>query len=198
MIVSTAQLTDISTSITEPVTTAYGKLHMRVSITEDDSLIGNLITASREYIERHCNQSFAAHTYRADLWNFADCFELPMGPVQSVTHIKYYDTASPNVLQTLAASNYRLTNNVIRKAYGVSWPSIASRADAVQIQFVTGWKDQSSPQGTGADCPEAVRAAVLLLAASLYENREHETLYPGQLLQTRAFDMLLAPYRCYQ
>ena len=198
MIIKYSQLTDISSSITEPVVTAFAKTHLRVDISADDTLIANLVTAAREHVEQHCNRSFAVHTYRADLPGFYDEMILPMQPVQSITHVKYYDTASPSVLQTLSTNVYNLHNGTVSRNYGQSWLSTDTRPDAVQITFVTGWRDQSSPQGTGPDCPEAVKSAILLLVGDLYENREYQTAYPGQLLETRTYQMLLAPWRLYQ
>ena len=198
MIITYDQLTETSTSVVEPVSLYEAKQHMRVDIPDDNIFIQSVLTAAREHVEQHCNRSFAAHTYRADLPGFYDVMELPMRPVQSITHIKYYDTASPSVLQTLANTVYALNNGVIRRGLGQSWLSTATRADAVQITFVTGWRDNSSPQGVGADCPHSVKAAILLLMADLYEHREYQLAYPGQLLETRTFKMLLAPHRVYQ
>lgn len=198
MIIRPDQLTETSTSITEPVTTAYAKTHMRVDITADDTLIGNLVSAAREYAEQFCNRSFAVHTFRADLPGFYDEMVLPLQPIQSITHIKYYDNASPSVLQTLGTGVYSFDRDRITRRSGQSWPTVDARPRPVQITFVTGWRDQSSPQGVGADCPEAVKSCILLMAASLYENREYESAYAGQLLESRAFKMLLAPYRLYQ
>ena len=47
-------------------------------------------------------------------------------------------------------------------AYGASWPSIRRQGDAVSVEFTAGY-------GGFNDVPEDVRAAVLLLAAGLYD-----------------------------
>ena len=198
MIVNPKHVTEVSVSGTEPVTTAYAKTHLRVDISDDDTLIGNLVTAAREYCERYLGQSLVQHTYRADLPTAYDVIELPHGPVQSITTIKYYDTASPQVLQTLSSNVYSLVNDTVRRNLGQSWASHATRSDAYQVTYVTGWKDTSSPQGTGESVPQAVKAAILLLTADLYENREAQIMYAGQLHDNRAVTMLLHPYRVYQ
>ena len=182
----------------EPITTAYAKSHLRVDHTTDDTLIGNLVTAARQYCEAYCQQSFVQHTYRADLWSFADVMVLPMQPIQSISSVKYYNTASPSVLTTLATTTYQLSNNVLRRVYGQSWPAVANRADAVQITYTTGFADSSSPQGTGISLPESCKAAMLMLIGDYYENREAAVLYPGQLLENRAVKALLNMYRVYQ
>jgi len=92
---------------------------------------------------------------------------LPIPPVQQVTHFQYYDTA--NVQQDLSVDAYRLTVNG-EEAYvdlvdGYSWPSVYDRADAVQIQYDTGFGDAP------ADVPAGIVQAVKLIVAHWYETR---------------------------
>lgn len=198
MKVSTEYITETSVSSTEPLTVAEAKLHLRVDISTDDTYIGDLITSARMWCEEYCQRSFVQHTYRADLPYFADVMELPLGPVQSISSIKYYDTASPNALQTLSTNVYALNHDTVTRNDGQSWESVAYRNDAVQITFVTGWQDTSSPQGTGAAVPRPVVQAMRLLIGDAYENREWQVLYPGQLHESRAMFNLLNAYRAYR
>ena len=198
MLIYSHQVTETVAVVTEPITTAYAKSHLRVDITDDDTLIANLVTAARQYTEIFCARSFGQHTYRADLWDFADLMKLPLGPVQSIESIKYRDTASPSVLQTLATTVYAKNKDSIVREYGQSWPSINSRFDAVQVTFKTGYSDLASPEDTIANVPEGVKSAMLLLIGDLYENRESQQLYPGQILESRSFKMLLNTYRKYR
>jgi len=199
MLIYSHQVTETGTVPAEPVTLAYAKNHVRVDISDDDTLIGNLITAAREYAEIFCARSIVQHTYRADLANFSDVMELPLGPVQAISSIKYYDTASPSVLQTLSTAVYALHKDCVYRNNGQSWPSVGTgRPDAVQITYKTGYSDLASPEDSVANVPEAINSAILLLLADLYENRESQVLYPGQLLENRAFRMLLNTYRQYR
>lgn len=198
MKVSTENITEVSVSSTEPLSVAEAKSHLRVDISTDDSYIGDLISSARAWCEEFCQQSFVQHSYRADLPGFWDAMHLPLGPVQSITHIKYYDTASPNALQTLSTNVYALNNNVVSRNDGQSWESVAHRSDAVQITYSTGWKDSSSPQGVGASVPRPVVQAMRLLIGDAYENREWQVLYPGQLHESRAMFNLLNAYRVYR
>ena len=95
LIISTEKLTETVTVATEPITTAEAKSHLRVTIPDDDTLIDGLITAAREHVEFFCGRSFAQHTYRVDIADFHDEMVLPYQPVQSITNIKYYNTAQP-------------------------------------------------------------------------------------------------------
>jgi len=188
---------EISVSSTEPVTTAYAKDHLRVDISDDDTYIGNLITAARLYCERYLRLSLVQHTYRADLSGFYNCVTLPYGPVQSITHIKYYNTDLPSVLTTLDSNVYQLHNDTVTRAYGQSWESTYTRPDAVQITYVSGWKDTSSPEGFGEAVPMAIKQAILILVSGMYEFRE-DRIVGNLVIKNDTVDMLLAPYRNYQ
>ncbi|KKK75959.1 hypothetical protein LCGC14_2868480, partial [marine sediment metagenome] len=74
------------------------------------------------------------------------------------------------VQQTLDASVYDVdttsTPGRITLAYNQSWPSIRGEHHAVEIIFVTGYGDAAT------DVPDRIIAAIKLMAAHLYENRE--------------------------
>ena len=67
---------------------------------------------------------------------------LPRSPLISVQSVQYYDTSGS--LQTLDPSTYtikpssRSSHGGIVLALGASWPSVASRPDAIQINFTAG------------------------------------------------------------
>jgi uncharacterized phiE125 gp8 family phage protein len=151
---------------TEPVTLAAAKLHLRVDATTENTLITSLITAAREQAEHYAGRAFAAQTLEAALDDFPGCdgeIVLPMGPVASVSSLKYTDTAG--VEQTFSASSYALSaygaSNRITLAADATWPSTDSIADAVRIRYVTG----------SAACPKAAISAILLIVSQLYEGR---------------------------
>jgi len=183
----------VSDAATEPVTVSEAKDHLRVDISDDDTLIGNYIKTARQYVEYYCGQSFISRTYRADIYGFADDIWLPYGPVLSVSSIQYYDTSSPEALQTWASANYRLHNDVIYRGIGVNFPSTGSQPDNVQITYVAGW-NADSPQTV----PEPVRQVILLMVGSMYEQREVQVFYPGQVLQNPVYKALLSAYRAYR
>jgi len=194
--VTSDKVTLITAPASEPVTTTEAKNHLRVDVTDDDTLIGSLITAAREYCEIYTGQSFIERTYRADLYDFADDIWLPNGPVTAISSVKYYDTSSPQALTTWAASNYTLQRDMVRRNDGVSFPSVGTQYDNVQITYTAGWLDQSSPQAE--NIPQAVKQALLLMVSDLYENREAQVLYPGQILANPVYHALLNAYRVYR
>lgn len=197
MLISTDQITETGI-VTELLSTAVAKTHLRVDITDDDTLITSMVVAARIYCENFCARSFATHTYRADIPNFADEMVLPGRPIQSITQIQYYDTSSPEALTTLATNVYQLSQSSVVRRYGMDWPtSWAIRPDAVQITYVTGSLDNASPRA--AWLPEPVEHAMLMIIGDLYENREGQFSTSFQQIQpNRTVDMLLNAYRVYQ
>lgn len=189
-------VTEVTAPTAEPVSLAETKDHLRVDINDDDNLILGLIQAAREYAEEYLGRSLIQRTYRADLPYFADDIWLPRGPVVSIGSIKYWDTSSPSVQQTWAATNYQLYYDVVKRTHGAAFESVYPRPDAVQITYTAGYLDTSSPQAENV--PYALKAAMLLMVGDLYEHRESQVLYPGQLLNNPTMTRLLDAFRAYR
>lgn len=158
----------ITAVATEPVTTAEAKLHLRVDVSDDDALIGGLITAAREFAEHYTGRAFAPQTLEMALDRFPvyedDCIDLDLPPVATITSVKYTDATGTE--QTIAGSAYSLSlygdSRRIAPTYGVYWPTTQDVPDAVRIRYVTGY----------TTLPKAAKAGLLLLIGHLYENRQ--------------------------
>lgn len=182
---------------TEPVTTAEAKTHLRVTISDDDTYIGTLITVARRHVETITGRALINQTWDYFLDNFpsGDKIVIPLPRLSSVTSVKYTD--KDNVQTTFAASKYIVdTNNEpgqIVLAYGESWPTFTPRPiNAVEIRFVAGY-------GSGAaSVPEGIKQAMLLLIAHWYENREPINI--GNIVTEipETANALLWPYRVLQ
>lgn len=135
-------------------------------------------------------RALVEQTWRQDFPAFCDRLRLPLGPVQSIASIKYFDADEAE--QTVPAETYALVTDGlgarIDLVSGADWPSpVYDRADAVRITFVAGY-------GAAAAVPAPIRQAALLYAAHLYEHRE--AVGPGDLKDVpMAVDRLIAPYR---
>jgi len=196
--VNTELVTETVEVVTEPITTAEAKAHLKVSISDDDTLIDGIVTAARANAEIHTARSFAQHTYRADIANFHDVIVLPHRPVQSITHIKYFNTDSPEVLTTVDGSVYSLFADRVYRNHGQDWPTAwAIKPNAVQITYVTGYKDQSSPVGVGGSFPKPVKQALHLMIGDMYENREAQFVVFNQIQANPTVRALLDPYRVF-
>lgn len=152
----------------EPVTLADAKAHLRLDITDDDTLVEGLIKAARAFVEGYTNRALMTRGLSFTMPYFADEITLPIAPVTEIESIKYID--GDGVEQTLAAENYQTdlirTPPRIKPAHGESWPLVrAGQYNGVTIQFNAG-------HAAAADIPGDLRHAVLLMVAHLYELRE--------------------------
>ena len=164
-------LEKISNPTQFPVTLAEIKRHLRVTTDDDDSLLTDYIASATEYCE---DQVPGARSFMSQTWDWkihffpGDSFEVPRPPLQSLTHIKYFATNSSTGTTTLSSTNYlvHIPTNMpgqieLHPEVG-SWPSVADRADAVQVRLISGW----------TIAPNQVKQAVKLLVGHWYSNRE--------------------------
>lgn len=154
----------------EPVTTAEAKAHLRVDVSDDDTLIAALIVAARQAFEEINGRSLFTTTWKLilDQWPDGDTIRVPRPPLQSVTSISYVDTDGNTTVWD--AANYVVeimrTPGRIYLAYDASWPTASLRpASPITITYVSGW-------ATVGAIPQRYKAAILLLLGHLYENRE--------------------------
>jgi uncharacterized phiE125 gp8 family phage protein len=162
----------------EPVTTAEAKAHLRVDISDDDTLIAGLVTAARRLIEGWTGIRMITQTW----YYYLDCFPmeeeiiLPIGPVSAVSSVKYMKQ-DDSVLSTMSASDY-VTDLVglparITLKDSASWPGDTLReVNGVVIEFVAGY-------GNASDLV-AARAA-LTAAEALVASATAETLAAAQV-----------------
>ena len=193
MYVLTDQITETVAPTAYPVTLVEAKAHLRVDISDDDTLITSMISAATDYVEAFLGRSLVPRTYRADLRGFY-FGNLPMRPIIAISSIKYYDTGSPETLTTWDASNYTLLHDQLWWTSGATYPDYASRPDAFQVTYTAGYAPTSSPEVAAENVPDAIKAAILMLVGDQYEFREAKT--SGQYYsENTTVNMLLSSYR---
>jgi len=98
-----------------------------------------------------------------------DFLRFPFPHVGSVQEICYFDRNS--LSQVLPASQYFICkvgrHYQISLHAGASWPSVANRPDAIEVQFSCGYPDVASVPGD-------IQAAARLLVGHFFENRLSE------------------------
>lgn len=168
--------------IAEPVTLAEAKLWARVDITDDDTLITSLITAAREYVEEVTKRQVMTATYTMGIdmfpfgvgdlrffWNRFGTIDLPRAPLQSVSSV-VYSAADGSGNVTLASNLYQVDiariPGRLAPIYTQVWPMPQVMTfNAVVITFVCGWV-------SAAKVPERLKAAIKMMVATMYRNRE--------------------------
>lgn len=136
----------------------------------EDTLLENFITVARRFCERYQKRAYITQTWDWWLDDWPDSpFLVPISPLQSVSHIKYYDTDdSENTFSTdyYMVDTYSDPGRISLK-YGESYPSTTLRPiNGVVIRFVAGYGDDRTY------VPEEIKQAIKLLAGHLYEHRE--------------------------
>jgi uncharacterized phiE125 gp8 family phage protein len=167
----------------EPVTLSEAKKQLEIasSDTSHDTHLSALIGAAREQWEHDTDSVTCFQTLRLRVASIFDGFKLLKSPIHSITSIQYFDGS--NTLQTLASSQYQLHGDQIRLAYLVTLPATVSRWDAWQVTYKAGHSQD------GQSVPEAARAAILMLVAHYFENRD---MVMSDALQTmRPYEMLV-------
>ncbi len=172
----------IETAATEyPVTLTEAKLHLRVDFSDEDTLISNYIAAATAFAEEYTRMSLLTTTIRQalsdfpaySLYNPFQAIRLFRPPLQELLTVKYYD--SDNVQQTLYDSAGDTSKLIIDStrypariypAYDTTWPTTASRPDAVEVRYKAGWS-------SAAQVPPDIKQAILLLIGEMYERREN-------------------------
>ncbi|TIN83107.1 head-tail connector protein [Mesorhizobium sp.] len=143
----------------EPVTLVEAKRQVRVDFADDDDYLTDLIATARNHAEKYCGVYLAEQTVAVQGEDWCDLAHLPVRPVQTITSLAYVDvTGAP---QTLATSVYELRGDAIVLKYGQVWPPMRY-GSLITLTAVVGF----------ADVDPAVKHAILLRVADLYENRE--------------------------
>ena len=170
----------ITPPTTFPIDLASAKLHCRVDIADDDTLITALITAATEMAEQKTGRAIMAQTLELTLDAFPYAFELTRVPVQSVTSVKYYDTTGTqqtlsNTLYALdAADDFGFAH--ISPVYAGVWPDTRDQINAVAVRYVAGYADAAS-------VPQSIKNWILLMVSTMYANRETEA-YSSRAVST--------------
>lgn len=170
----------------EPLTVAEFKAQARITSTgEDSTVLQPFIMAARQYAEKSLSRQLITATWdlRLDFFprrrfgiRFNDyaqfsAIEIHKCPVQSVTSVKYTDTAG--VEQTMDPSTYTVDVHDeparITPIFGTYWPIARRIPNAVTVRFVAGYGD------SGSDVPENLRRWICLAGATLNENREMDS-----------------------
>ena len=126
----------------EPVSVAEVLDAARIDGTDYDSQAAIAIKAVRKNAEARLGRFLISQTVERVLDAFPSVeIDLNVPNVQSITSLKYYDTAG--VEQTMASNLYSLDSASIPcwllPAYGTAWPATYDMANALRVRFVAGY-----------------------------------------------------------
>jgi len=148
-----------------PISLEDAKAHLRVSHTEEDAVIWDMLRAATEIVEREAwvQLNEKGITIYMDVWENVRLESF--SPIQAVNSIKYYD--ANNTLQTLAASSYDV--DLLSDPMKIdidSTPVLYDKFNTVEIALTVGYTE---------DCkiPAGLANCVKMVLGDLYENRQN-------------------------
>lgn len=152
------------------------QLNIHSSATDDDAFLLNTSKEATEYVEHITGRALLTQTwdYYLDVFPAENFIKLPLGNLQSVTHVKYTNSAGTQTTMTVTTEYLVEINGAgigrVVLPYGVSWPSFDPYPSRpIVIEFVAGWT-------AAGNVPPTIRAALKLIGADLYVNREGRSL----------------------
>lgn len=167
----------------EALTLDEARVHLRIEAYgsplshPDDNYISSMITVAREFCEQYLERSLAQATFELVLDDFpANEIELPMTPTLSVDSISYVSTdGSPTTVgvEIYTLDGYSQPNFIVLRN-NQRWPQTNQSVNNVKIQFTAGYTNGASPDTY--PLPTPIKAAMLLIIANLYENRQQDVL----------------------
>lgn len=171
---------------TPPITLAQAKSAKKIISDGENDALQRMLDTAVAVVEYGTGRALRLNTYVLRLDSFSDSryvidgvIRIPMSPLVTVTAIKYYNTASTPVEQTLSDSVYEV--DIYREPGEVSlksrqsWPSINMQKNAVSIEFTAGYANS----GTLDKPPHVCVQAVELVFGEYFVNRED---YAGRRL----------------
>lgn len=178
----------------ELVSLAEAKAHCRVDDSDSDVLISALIKAATDHLDGYSGilgRALITQTWAVDFPGFSELMRLPLGNLQAVSSVTYYDAT--NTVQTLSSSVYAAHSDhfgpILITKPDQEWPTTYARPDAVRVTWTAGYG------ATSASVPPAIKQAALLLIGHWYDTRA--TVNIGNITSEIPFtvEALLQPYR---
>jgi uncharacterized phiE125 gp8 family phage protein len=172
----------------EPVTLAEAKLHCRVDLTADDTLITALIVAARQYLEEAVGRSLVTRTYELTVDLTADPIPLPMPPLGAVSKVESLDTDGGVATTLTLGTHYTIDTVPVVPTVTVDVP--LGDTATIKVTYTAGYG------ATAATVPQLLRQALLLMVGHWYANRE--SVAPGDLREVpAAFNALVYAMRVW-
>lgn len=189
---------DASNVVTEPVTLAQAKEHLRIetSFTDDDTYITMIISVARNVCENYLGFIIAKNTalnYYLD--KFPSCNEIELHGVwqPGTVGITYVDSSDNTTVWN--ASNYSVDNISIPARLilnsGSTYPITSSNVSSgINIDLTNAGVSDSD------ELPKAIYHAILMMIGHLYENRQDVVVGGGKPYDMpKASEHLLNPHR---
>ncbi|MET3613272.1 putative phiE125 gp8 family phage protein [Rhizobium aquaticum] len=182
--------TIITPPAAESLTLADVKSHLRLDGSGEDTLLTSLIAAARQYLEATTGLALITQTLRfyLDDWPADGLIQLAIAPLQSLESVTVYDAAGNP--QAVALTGYVLDAAASpARLFLPTLPPTSRTLNGIEIDVRAGFGD------TGADVPDALKRAMLMHVALMYELRGAvpSDMQPAAI--PAGYDRLVSPFR---
>ena len=132
----------ITPSTLTPVTLPEAKAHLKVTVSDEDTLIQTYLDAAIKRVENHRQAPVMSSEWELYLRAWQSNVNLQKHPVTAINSVKYYD--EDNVLQTVTSSDYRLQDFRVPcrlefDSTDFDNPSTADREYPIVVNFQAGY-----------------------------------------------------------
>lgn len=147
----------------EPVSLAEAKEYMEIDFSDFDDLITSLIKSARLASEQFTGLSYGAKTISLTAKNECE-FQLPLGPVQSITSVKNTD-GDDLAYHAFGFDNPVITLDVSNSNWGLLPVNNSIPQNVVNVEYETGF----------TDCPEDLKTAIKMRVETAFQYRADST-----------------------
>lgn len=150
------------------------KAHLRVDGNDEDGYIALLIAAVGSILDGdkgRCGLPLVTQSWKKTFYpRYGLPIKIAVPNIQSITSIKYYDSANTQITVTLADWTFAIDEDcALIWPDNETLPTLYDRWDCFEVVFVAGYGDASA-------VPAEIRHAALLIIGDLYEKREGNAL----------------------
>jgi len=165
---------------TEPITATEVKSWLKIDISDDDTLIGSLITQIRQIAEEISGIALIDKTieyFENDKETLSDWFSLPFPPHNAISEVK--------VNGSVITTDEYLKTGLEQFRLKISYAETDVNDSGVIVKYTT-----------KNDCPEAIKLAMLKAIAETYEKRGNT--FEGSLVKLDAdFFGIVSQFKIY-
>jgi len=201
-------LTRISKPLQSAVTLEKAKLHTRVDLDVEDSVLATYLASAIGECAQYASRALEQCDYRLTLDDWSceagGVIPIPIAPLVAVDSVKYLDEADSLVTVDAADWGYQVTpgGGYVYFADGYSFPSLVTgKPGRVQIELTAGYDADDGSSGVSdpeLEMPAPIVQAILVTFAHYYANRESVTAGKTPVVVPRAAEWLLDFYRIYR
>lgn len=173
----------------EPVSVADAKAHLRIDHDSEDDFLAGLIRAAREEVEQATGVAMIDQTWRlaVDGVPLGRVLLLRRGPVKEILSVTLYGSEGEAALVDPAGYQLDALSRPARLHFGER-PSGLRAMNGIEVDFTAGYGE------AGADVPDLLKRAVLMLVAHWYEFRANFGAKDQPVSFPDGYRRLVAPF----